>query len=85
MFSKVNAAQSWVEYWRLRTPHKSQRLEESAMQEGTTTRQQWDAPQLVRFGVFRELTEQGVNPCNKGLGASDGFTFNGQIIVCSRS
>jgi hypothetical protein len=41
----------------------------------------YEAPALVEIGAFQELTLG----CNKDLGQSDGFTFQGQAIVCSSS
>jgi hypothetical protein len=39
----------------------------------------YEAPALVEFGAFQELTLG----CDKTLGSSDGFTFQGQAIVCT--
>jgi hypothetical protein len=49
--------------------------------EKETTRATWEAPALVRFGTFRELTLQGCT--NKTWGASDGFTLQGDPITCA--
>ncbi len=43
----------------------------------------YQKPMLERFGTFRELTLQG--GCNKVLGSSDGYQFNGQDIICQSS
>jgi hypothetical protein len=39
----------------------------------------YEAPALVELGGLQELTLG----CDKQIGASDGFTFQGQSIVCS--
>jgi hypothetical protein len=39
----------------------------------------YEAPALVELGGLQELTLG----CDKQMGASDGFTFQGQSIVCS--
>ena len=39
----------------------------------------YEAPALVDLGAFQELTLG----CDKKLGSSDGFTFQGLAIVCS--
>jgi hypothetical protein len=41
----------------------------------------YEAPALVELGAFQQLTLG----CDKKLGSSDGFTFQGQAIVCSSS
>jgi hypothetical protein len=41
----------------------------------------YEAPALVDLGAFQELTLF----CDKKLGSTDGFTFQGQAIVCSSS
>jgi hypothetical protein len=41
----------------------------------------WVSPEIRRYGTFEAAT-QG---CDKIWGASDGFTFQGQAIVCSGS
>jgi hypothetical protein len=41
----------------------------------------YEAPALVDIGALQELTLA----CDKRLGSSDGFTFQGQAIVCSSS
>jgi hypothetical protein len=46
----------------------------------SSTSMQWHAPELVRLGGFRDLTQQ--TGCNKTFGTTDGFTFEGQAIVC---
>ncbi|HKW09325.1 MAG TPA: hypothetical protein VJO33_03035 [Gemmatimonadaceae bacterium] len=44
-------------------------------------KKKWVAPEIRRFGTFESATLG----CNKDLGAADGFTFQGQAIVCSGS
>lgn len=44
-----------------------------------TTKQEWVAPTVQRYGTFEAAT-QG---CNKDLGGSDGFMFQGQAISCA--
>jgi hypothetical protein len=39
----------------------------------------YEAPALVELGLLQELTLG----CDKNLGSSDGFTFQGQAIVCT--
>ena len=39
----------------------------------------YESPSLVVLGAVNELTLG----CDKTLGSSDGFTFQGQAIVCS--
>jgi len=41
----------------------------------------WISPENRRYGTFEAAT-QG---CDKTWGASDGFTFQGQAIVCTGS
>ena len=41
----------------------------------------WVSPEIRKYGTFETAT-QG---CDKTLGLSDGFTFQGQAIVCSGS
>jgi hypothetical protein len=41
----------------------------------------WVSPEIRRYGTFESAT-QG---CDKTLGSSDSFTFQGQAIVCSAS
>jgi hypothetical protein len=41
----------------------------------------WVSPEIRRYGTFEAAT-QG---CDKTMGATDGFTFQGQAIVCSGS
>jgi hypothetical protein len=42
------------------------------------TKRKWVSPEIRRFGTFEAAT-QG---CDKTLGSSDSFTFQGQAIVC---
>ena len=42
---------------------------------------EYEAPALVELGLLQELTLSGY--CDKNLGSSDGFTFQGQAIVCT--
>ena len=51
------------------------------MAEHPSERPPYEAPILVELGAFEELTLG----CDKNLGASDGFTFQGQAIVCTSS
>jgi hypothetical protein len=44
------------------------------------TRKEWVAPELTVHGSVEEIT-QG-RKCDKTLGSSDGFTFQGQAVVC---
>jgi hypothetical protein len=44
-----------------------------------TTRKQWVQPTIRRYGTFETAT-QG---CDKNLGSTDGFTFQGLAIVCA--
>ncbi len=39
----------------------------------------YEAPALVELGALQELTLH----CDKKLGSSDGFTFQGLAIVCN--
>jgi hypothetical protein len=39
----------------------------------------YEAPELAELGTLYELTLG----CNKDYGSSDGFTFQGQAIVCA--
>jgi hypothetical protein len=41
----------------------------------------YEAPALRVLGTVQELT-LGVDPCDKRLNGSDGFTFMGQQVVC---
>ena len=45
----------------------------------TEVRKVWSAPRIRRYGSFETAT-QG---CDKSFGSNDGFTFNGQAIVCA--
>jgi len=45
------------------------------------TKRKWIKPEVRRFGTFEAAT-QG---CDKTWGASDGFTFEGEAIVCTAS
>jgi hypothetical protein len=45
------------------------------------TKRKWVSPEIRRFGTFEAAT-QG---CDKTLGANDGYTFQGQAIVCAGS
>jgi hypothetical protein len=38
----------------------------------------YESPTITDFGTLRDLT-QG---CDKRFGSSDGFTFQGQAVVC---
>jgi hypothetical protein len=37
----------------------------------------WTAPKVQKYGTFVAATL-----CDKDLGSTDGFTFQGQAIVC---
>lgn len=39
----------------------------------------YEAPELAELGTLHELTLT----CDKRYGSSDGFTFQGQAIVCA--
>jgi hypothetical protein len=39
----------------------------------------YEAPVLVELGLLQELTLF----CDKKYGSSDGFTFQGQAVVCT--
>jgi hypothetical protein len=45
-------------------------------------KRKWASPEVRRFGTFESATQGG---CDKTFGTSDGFTFEGQAIVCSAS
>jgi len=42
-------------------------------------KRKWISPEVRRFGTFEAAT-QG---CDKYLGQNDGFTFQGQVVVCA--
>jgi hypothetical protein len=44
-------------------------------------KRRWVSPEIRRYGTFEAAT-QG---CDKTLGLTDGFTFEGQPIICSGS
>ena len=44
-------------------------------------KRKWISPEIRKFGTFEAAT-QG---CDKTLGTTDGFTFQGQAIVCTAS
>jgi len=46
-----------------------------------TMKLSYEAPSVTQIGSVHELT-QG---CNKDLGHADGFTFQGQVVVCQSS
>lgn len=41
---------------------------------------QWVTPSLRRYGTFESTTQEG---CDKQFGASDSYTFQGQVVVCA--
>jgi hypothetical protein len=45
------------------------------------TKKKWISPEIRRFGTFETAT-QG---CDKTWGSTDGFTMQGQAIVCAGS
>jgi hypothetical protein len=47
--------------------------------QSTTEKKAYIAPKLTVHGAVEEITKG----CNKTFGSSDGFTFQGQAIVCS--
>ncbi len=42
--------------------------------------QSWSVPSIRRYGTFEAATQR--YGCDKNLGATDGFTFQGQAIAC---
>lgn len=46
-----------------------------------TTRQTWITPQIQRYGTFEQKTQ--AFGCDKDFGGSDGFTFQGQAVICA--
>jgi hypothetical protein len=44
----------------------------------TEQKRRWVAPAVQSFGTFEAATRA----CDKTLGSTDGFTFQGQPIVC---
>jgi hypothetical protein len=51
------------------------------MHNTTEIKRPYEAPALTVIGTVHELTQW----CDKRHGRSDGFTFNGQVIVCKSS
>jgi hypothetical protein len=45
----------------------------------TGLKRHWVTPDVRRFGTFETATQA----CDKTLGSSDGFTFQGVAIVCT--
>jgi hypothetical protein len=43
--------------------------------------QSWAVPSIRRYGTFEAATQR--YGCDKDLGATDGFTFQGQAIACA--
>lgn len=41
----------------------------------------YQPPKLTVIGTVQELTQS----CDKSFGSSDGFTFDGQAVVCAAS
>lgn len=48
------------------------------MQAEKSAKRQYSVPRLTVYGTLEELTKG----CDKEFGISDGFTFQGQAIVC---
>ena len=44
-----------------------------------TPKQEWVAPKVQRYGTFESATQY----CDKKYGVADGFTMEGQAIVCA--
>ena len=44
----------------------------------TELKRRWVTPDVKSFGTFEAATKG----CDKSFGSSDGFTFEGQAIVC---
>ncbi len=44
-------------------------------------KRRWVTPDVRNFGTFEAVT----NGCDKTLGSSDGFTFQGQAVICTGS
>jgi hypothetical protein len=44
-----------------------------------TPKQEWVSPTVQRYGTFETATQY----CDKQLGGTDGFTFQGMAIVCA--
>lgn len=42
-------------------------------------RKQWKTPEIRTYGTFESMTQV----CDKTFGSNDGFTFQGQAIVCA--
>jgi hypothetical protein len=42
---------------------------------------QYTTPRLTVYGTLEELTKS----CDKTYGSADGFTFQGQTVICSVS
>lgn len=47
----------------------------------TELKRRWLTPDVRSFGTFEAATKA----CDKTLGSADGFTFEGQAIVCAAS
>jgi hypothetical protein len=45
----------------------------------TAQQRRWVTPDVQCFGTFEAATKA----CDKTLGSADGFTFQGQAIVCT--
>jgi hypothetical protein len=45
----------------------------------TELKRRWVTPDVTSFGTFEAATKA----CNKTYGSADGFTFEGQAIVCA--
>ncbi len=44
----------------------------------TVLKRRWVTPDVRSFGTFEAATQA----CDKTLGSADGFTFQGQGVVC---
>ena len=44
------------------------------------TKQTWTSPEIRRYGTFETATQWF---CDKDFGPKDGFTFQGDPIVCA--
>ena len=54
---------------------------ETQSEQSLLAKQEWTTPEFSIYGALVDITFG----CDKTLGASDGFTFMGQDIVCSGS
>ena len=47
----------------------------------TEQKRRWVTPDVKSFGTFEAAT----NGCDKTFGSADGFTFEGQAVLCKVS